>query len=299
MRALIAEDDPVSRRILQDTLEDWHYEVVVAGNGLEAWEVLQGENPPPLAILDWMMPGMSGVDICGKLRMERHGTYIYVLILTAKNEKRDIVAAMDAGADDYVSKPFDEQELRVRLRAGQRIVELQETLRFQATHDPLTGLLNHGSIVDLLDREIARAEREDTALGVIMADLDHFKRVNDAYGHLSGDEVLREASRRIPAALRPYDSVGRYGGEEFLIVLPGCDALGGVEVAERIRWSIASTPIRASEWDVPMTISLGVSVRQRGDHSGAAQLKKTADQALYRAKAAGRNRVEMLRLIVD
>lgn len=298
MRILIAEDDPVSRRILQDILEDWQYEVVATSNGNEAWEVLQHEKPPLLAILDWMMPGMSGVEICRRLRDSKKESYVYVLILTAKHEKQDIILAMDAGADDYVSKPFDDQELRVRLRAGQRIVELQETLRFQAAHDVLTGVWNRGMIIDILKRELDRSGRQNEPFGVIMADLDHFKDVNDTYGHQAGDEVLCEACRRMSGSLRSYDSLGRYGGEEFLIVLPGCNTSSILEVAERIRSRVASTPVATLEGQISITVSLGAAV-QSGDCHGPGAVTKAADDALYKAKANGRNCVELSILECD
>ena len=189
MRILVAEDEEVSRIKLQYLATSWGYEVVSARDGNEALAILEREDAPLLAILDWIMPGLDGPDICQRIRKTRRSPYIYVIMLTAKTDRQDIILGMDAGADDYVKKPFDPQELKVRLRAGQRIVELQEALRIQATHDALTGALNRGAIIEMLDRELARTEREGTTLGVVMADLDHFKQVNDRHGHQSGDEV--------------------------------------------------------------------------------------------------------------
>src|SRR6476660_5854864 len=242
MRILVAEDNPVFQSMLKNMLSKWGYEVVLAANGQDAWELLQRSPAPNLAILDWMMPGLDGVEVCRRIRAVAQQRYVYVLLLTAKTEQKDLVEGMDAGADDYITKPFNTHELRVRLRSGRRILELQEqllqaqdALREQATHDGLTGLWNRISILYILQKEAARAAREATPLAVLMADLDYFKQINDTHGHLAGDNVLRESARRLRANIRSYDAIGRYGGEEFLVVLPGCDQPGGLVQAERLR----------------------------------------------------------------
>jgi two-component system cell cycle response regulator len=202
MRILIAEDDPVSRRLLEAKLVNWGYEVVVTRDGNEAWQALQADDAPRLAILDWMMPGRDGVAVCREVRKGKGEPYTYLILLTAQAREEDLVTGMEAGADDYIAKPFKSSELKVRLRAGRRIIELQseliaarEALRAQATHDPLTGLWNHEEILRILGLELVRAKREGRHVGVIMADLDHFKRVNDTYGHMGGDAVLRAAAK--------------------------------------------------------------------------------------------------------
>jgi two-component system, cell cycle response regulator len=291
MRVLIADDDPVALLKLESVLEDWGYEVVIARDGTAAWDLLQRGDAPPLAILDWMMPGLDGVDICRKLRQAREGPYLYVIMLTGKTGRQDIVRGMEAGADDYVAKPFDQCELEVRIRAGRRIMELQEALQIQATRDSLTGIWNRRMIFEILERESARVGREGTSVGVIMADLDHFKRINDTLGHLVGDAVLREASRRMGSGLRPYDALGRYGGEEFLIVMPGCDLQKTLTAAERMRHAIAETPVAVSAVTTPITASFGAAAG-KGSSLDAEGLIRMADQALYRAKQGGRNRVE-------
>src|SRR5690349_18177056 len=219
-RILIAEDDPLSRRMLQSFLAKWDYEVIAAGTGTEALAALEQENAPPLAVLDWMMPGMEGPEVCREIRRHPERRYVYVILLTARSQKEDLLKGLEAGADDYLTKPFDAQEFRARLRVGQRILDLQhnlltatDELRFRATHDMLTGICNRASVLDALAREGSRQEREGGSFGVIMADLDHFKSVNDTYGHMAGDIVLKEAARRMTACVRPYDTVGRYGGE--------------------------------------------------------------------------------------
>jgi diguanylate cyclase (GGDEF)-like protein len=302
---LIAEDDPVFRHLLQSWLQKWDYRVVALSNGLDAWNVLQQDDAPKMAILDWMMPGMDGVEICSRVRGQKHGFYRYILLLTAKDNKNDVVAGLEAGADDYLTKPFDVDELRARVRSGRRILELQDALvkahdalQFEAVHDHLTGLLNRGAILDLLRREGARSQRAGDALGVMMIDIDHFKKINDSQGHLIGDVVLMEVAKRLSAAVRGYDAVGRYGGEEFLVVLPGCGPADLVTSAERLRNSIAECPVDTSAGLVPVTLSLGIlsllpGKRQSLDYEA---MLRAADQALYRAKANGRNRVEMASL---
>jgi two-component system, cell cycle response regulator len=303
MKILIAEDDQTSRRLLQVYLERWGYEVAVCQNGTQAWEQLQKTDTPRLAILDWMMPGKDGVELCREIRQRPGQPYVYVLLLTARNSRDDLIAGLDAGADDYLSKPFDKRELELRLRTGQRILNLQseliaarEALRVQATHDSLTGLWNRPAIAEALDKELCRAQRQELPLGLILADLDYFKAVNDSYGHHAGDAVLREAAHRMRAALRPYDTLGRYGGEEFLIVAPGCGLGSAVTVAERLRISIASQPIVLPEQNIIASACFGVASFSPGEVVDAGGLIRAADEALYRAKESGRNRVEVTTL---
>ena len=262
MKILIAEDETVSRRLLQNTLVKWGYEVVVCRDGQEAWEGLQTQDAPQLAILDWMMPKMDGLLVCKEIRKQSAEPYVYILLLTSKSQKEDLITGLEAGADDYLTKPFDAQELKAKLRAGMRILDLQtelinarEALRVQATQDPLTGLWNRGAILETLRREIARAKRERNSVAVVMADLDHFKRINDSYGHLAGDAALRQVADRMRSSIRPYDAIGRYGGEEFLILLPGCNIPGAATVAERLMTSIAGRPVDLAGEKLLITLS--------------------------------------------
>ncbi len=298
MRILIAEDDPISRRLLEVTLGKWGYEVISCPDGQSAWEILQQPEAPSLAILDWMMPGMDGLQVCREVRQLITEPYTYMLLLTAKSQKADIIAGLEAGADDYLTKPFDANELRMRLRAGRRILDLQEELIFvreelreQATHDSLTRLWNRAATCEILQRELERAEREELPLSLILADIDFFKRINDTYGHLAGDAVLRETAQCMKSFVRPYDGIGRYGGEEFLRVLPGCDTDGAVTLAERLRESIESSALVLAEGIIPITLSLGVSTNSITQDMET--LIGAADAALYRAKNNGRNRVEL------
>jgi len=301
MRILVAEDNPVFQGMLKNLLSKWGYDVVLATDGAEAWKKLQGPDAPYLALLDWMMPGLDGVEICRRVRAAAKERYVYVLLLTAKTEQKDLVEGMDAGADDYITKPFNTHELRVRLRAGRRILDLQQellvakdALREQATHDGLTGLWNRNAILEILQKELARSSRERSPLAVLMADLDNFKQINDTQGHLAGDAVLRETARRMSDHVRGYDSIGRYGGEEFLIILPGCDQAGGVGQAERVRASIGDRPFDVASASIKVTCSLGISCTHRADVTDIDTLIRSADAAMYHAKHRGRDRVEVL-----
>ncbi|MGH9503551.1 MAG: GGDEF domain-containing response regulator [Terriglobales bacterium] len=298
---LIAEDDPIFRQILETWLEKWHYRVTAVENGLDAWGVLQQKDAPQMAILDWMMPGLEGIELCRRIRTQESGPYKYVLLLTAKGSKEDVVAGLESGADDYLTKPFDVNELRARVRAGKRILELQGALlrvqtelQFQSAHDHLTGLWNRGAIAGLLHREAQRGVRTNEPLGVMMADVDHFKRINDSYGHQAGDAVLTEVARRMVASVRNYDYVGRYGGEEFLIVLGECTASDLTVTAERMRASVSGRPVETESGSIAVTVSVGLvaSPARSAALVKPEDLLRAADMALYRAKEKGRNRVE-------
>ena len=213
----------------------------------------------------------------------------------------DLVEGMDAGADDYITKPFHSEQLMVRLRAGQRILDLQQellatqkALEIRATHDGLTGLWNHAAILERLAEELNRAEREMASVGVILLDLDHFKRINDTYGHMVGDQVLKESARRMTLAVRSYDRVGRYGGDEFLIVAPGCDGQASVQVAERVCVEVAVTPFVIPNGNLTVTVSAGASVAIAAKKMARGLIIEVADRALYGAKEAGRNQVKWL-----
>lgn len=296
MEILIAEDDLVSRRLLETTLSKWGYQVVSCANGQEAWEVVQSGNAPKIMILDWMMPGYDGPQLCRMVRKLETPDYVYLILLTARVQKEDVVAGMDAGADDYITKPFNKQELQVRLRAGRRIIELQEQLltaqeqlRQEAIHDPLTGLLNRGAIEETLETELARVKRGAASLSVVMLDLDHFKVVNDTYGHLAGDSILRQTALRMNESIRAYDSVGRYGGEEFLLIFPNIDLPEAKELAERIRLSICEEMMDTPEGMIPVSASLGLVTITGDNKINQEELVSLADSAMYQAKANGRN----------
>jgi len=300
MRILIADDELISRKLLQKTLERAGYEVTAVENGRMAVEQLCPANGPRLALLDWVMPELDGPGVCREVRKRNEQSYVYMVLLTSKESKEDVVAGLESGADDYLTKPFDPEELKARLRTGLRILDLEdrlvearEEMRFQATHDGLTALWNRGMIVDLLGRELARSVRENLSTAILMCDLDHFKSVNDTYGHLVGDDVLRETAKRLLASVRSYDFVGRYGGEEFLVVLNNCNPSYAFARADEIRKAIAQKPVISSCGPIPITMSLGLLLNQEWGRRSAEDLLHEADVALYEAKVAGRNCVKL------
>jgi diguanylate cyclase (GGDEF)-like protein len=302
VRILIAEDDSTSRRILQAVLKKLGHEVESVENGALAWERLQREDAARLAILDWMMPGMDGVEVCRRLREAGKEDHVYVILLTSRAEKHDIVAGLGAGAKDYITKPFDPEELRARVATGCRVIELQAALEARlaelshameqieklARTDPLTGLANRRHFDELFERERGRASRLHNPICAITVDLDHFKRVNDQYGHAAGDHVLTAVADCFRRHLRPYDVVARFGGEEFVILVPGASLEQAVQIAERLRLAIRAIVLPELP---PVSASFGVAAFEAGEP--AESLLGRADAALYRAKHNGRDRVEV------
>jgi two-component system, cell cycle response regulator len=293
MKILLVEDSYLERRKLGAYLTDWGFEYQTVGSGTEAITLLEGANPPDLALLDWMLPGPDGIDVLRRIRELSPGTYVYTVMLTAKSQKQDRIAAMDAGADDYLSKPVDPAELRSRIMVGKRILDLQQSLRFAATHDFLTNLLNRSETLAALEREFARGGREEKPTAVILTDIDHFKQVNDTLGHAAGDEVLREVARRLKLDLRPYDLVGRYGGEEFLVILPGCNLENGARRADAIRSLVAKNSVHTPFGSISATVSMGVTATSASRDCSVSEFLREADVSLYEAKKKGRNRVEV------
>jgi two-component system cell cycle response regulator len=298
MKILLADDEPIARTMLEHWLTGWGYQVTCARDGEAALNAFKADPELRLAIIDWVMPKMDGTDVCRALRSGPQEPYVYVVLLTARDRKDDIVRGLDAGADDYLVKPCNPLELEVRLRTGRRLIELQqqlvrarEALRFEAMHDALTGLLNRRALLSLLDNEMARADRTGSPISVIMGDLDRFKAINDCYGHAAGDAVLREAAQRMKTGVRAYDSVGRVGGEEFMLILPDCPSRIGMIIADRLRELVCAAPIKTHAGEVAVTTSLGVASSEQVGRPSAEELTRAADAALYRAKHAGRNRV--------
>ena len=292
MKILIAEDDTISRLVLVATLKKLGHEVTATTDGQQAWEALSKEHFP-LLISDWMMPDMNGLELCRCIRAGNQTQYTYIILLTALSGKTSYLDGMDAGADDFITKPFDTDQFAARLRVADRILALHETLRTQAMFDGLTGLLNRTAITACLASEMERAAREGQPLSVVILDLDHFKQVNDVHGHAAGDAVLKEAAQRMKNSMRGYDQVGRYGGEEFLIVAPGCAGPNRLALAERVRGSIGSEPIQTSHGPLNVTCSLGAALACVSPREGADALIARADAALYNAKASGRNRTKL------
>jgi len=297
VKILVADDDAVSRHMMQRLLERSGYEVVTAQDGREAADWLAVEDGPRLALIDWMMPELDGPGVCRLVRSRHDRSYVYITLLTSKQSKEDIVTGLEAGADDYLTKPCNPDELKARLRTGMRILDLEnklidarEEMRFKATHDALTSLWNRGAILADLERELCRARREQGSVSILICDLDHFKQVNDVYGHLVGDEVLQQVAHRLLDSVRPYDAVGRYGGEEFLILMSGCSAALALRRADEVRDAMARRPFATTCGPLSVTVSIGVLTSSDWeDHFTTNQLLNEADRALYRAKARGRN----------
>lgn len=309
MKILIADDEATSRRLLEKTLERAGYEVVAVENGRLAVEQLNQPDGPRLALLDWVMPELDGPGVCRAVRhqLDQHEqAYVYMVLLTSKESKEDIVTGLESGADDYLTKPFDADELKARLRTGERIlllegrlVEAREMMRFKATHDALTSIWNRGVIMDLLGRELARSQRESGCTIVLLGDVDHFKLVNDTHGHPVGDQVLTEIARRLLLSIRSYDFVGRYGGEEFLLVLNNCNPLSAETRAEELRKVVSARPIQTTIGELQVSMSFGVLLSNDWGRRPVEELLFEVDAALYAAKAAGRNCVRIAKPNVE
>jgi two-component system cell cycle response regulator len=298
MSILVAEDNAVIQIVLREMLTHWGYEVILAPDGEDAWNRLRSLSAPRLAIVDWMMPRMQGPELCRRLRAETREPYTYVLMLTSRSETSDIVEGLDAGADDYLTKPFHAQELFARVRAGARMVRMheqllaaREELRERACTDDLTRLPNRFSILETLDGALSQADRQGEPLSVVLVDVDRFRQINDSFGHLAGDLVLRECGGRIRAAAPVEATAGRYGGEEFLVVLPGIGRASAVEAGDRILAAIAAETFHAGAASFPVTCSAGVAGRDIPYSADAASLLRAADEALQSARAERRERL--------
>ena len=304
MKILLAEDIEVTRKLVKKLLEDKGYEVVEAADGQEAWEIFQKEKEKiHIALIDWLMPRLNGIQLCKKIKATEIPGYVYTIFLTGKVDIDNVVAGLGAGADDYVTKPFDKRELFSRIDVGMRYVQLQQKL-MEANHklrilsitDGLTQILNRRALLERLEEELYRASRENVFFCLIMLDIDHFKRVNDEYGHQAGDKVLVEVVNRVKSKLRPYDIIGRYGGEEFLVGVFGADKETGIKKAEDFRKCVDEKEFVYNGKKLKISISLGISYQKIKDSKSDIpqlldDLTKKADDALYRAKETGRNKV--------
>ena len=299
MQLLIADDDLTSRTLLEGLTRLWGYEPIAVEDGEAAWQVLQQDNPPRLLLIDWEMPHLNGLGLCQRIRRSPDSNPAYIILLTARSESVDIVAGLEMGANEYITKPFNSIELQARLLVGKRMLDLQaelnqakEQLAFQASHDVLTGLLNRRAIMDALNKEVARAQRQKQPLCVGLCDIDFFKRINDSHGHIAGDHILQEVAHLITEELRPFDWVGRYGGEEFLLVLNAAQD-DAHKLLNRLRLVIANAAFSFAQQTLNVTISCGVTIYvPPEDDRDILTLIDTADKALYAAKKGGRNRVE-------
>jgi predicted signal transduction protein with EAL and GGDEF domain len=311
MKILIADDSAISRCLVQKTLECGGYEVLAVENGRSAAECLSSADGPRLALLDWVMPELDGLSVCRQIRCLSNHPYIYMILLTSNESKEDMVRGFEAGADDYLTKPFDPEELKARLRAGQRILRLQDKLIQDARQDPLTRLPNRAFFLDQLAGCVKRAKRRpDYIFAVLFVDIDGFKIVNDSLGHFAGDQLIVQLAERLVSSVRREDVVScsadangevrqrgedtlaRMGGDEFTILIVDIrDASDGIRVAERIQQKLAS-PFLISGQEVSITASIGIALSATGYSTGE-DILRDADTAMYRAKALGKSRYEI------
>lgn len=297
IRLLIAEDDRTSRAMLCTVVSSWGFTPVPAADGREALRLLQEPPAPQLALIDWNIPAPGGPELCRLVRLFFGAGLPYLIFLTARTEKKDIVAGLEAGADDYLTKPYDPEELQARLRVGRRMINLytalvttRDKLAHEASHDHLTGCLNRRAILEELARRLAAARAPATPPGVAMFDLDHFKKVNDRHGHPGGDKALRAFVARVGRHLRPGELLGRMGGEEFLLIIPGRSPAGQAALCEEIRQALAGRPLALPGGIQRLTVSIGLAIAAGGEKD-IYRLLGAADRALYRAKRLGRNRL--------
>lgn len=305
---LVAEDHAATRRFLEKLLTKAGYEVTTTRNGREALDRFR-QTFHPIVLIDWIMPEVNGLELCAALRENPDQGYVYIIFVTARNSKDDLVEALQVGADDYVTKPFDRGELLARIKTGVRVLALErslkeanEEIRMMSVLDPLTGLYNRRYLNEHLEQEVKRSLRYGHALHIALCDIDHFKTVNDTYGHQVGDDVLSAFGDFMKSSIRQkVDWVARYGGEEFVLVFPETDARGARTVSERLREAIAQKRFEAREKTIQITASFGISGFHPDHHERTLSpdtLLMKADHSLFKAKQGGRNRVEVFTMPV-
>ncbi len=298
---LLAEDDPVTLLTTRRFLQKSGYRVTTVDNGQAAFAALR-EHFFPIVITDWEMPELDGPALCRQIRATSFPGYVYTLLLTARTSRDHILAGLEAGADDYLTKPLDEAQLIARLKTAHRIIELErrltsaneQAIKLSIT-DALTGCFNRRHFMSEFPRELDRSRRFGTPVSLVMCDIDHFKRINDTHGHQTGDEVLRAVAQVFRNTIRPTtDWITRYGGEEFAVILPGTDLKGAMILAERLRQNLAMHDIAIPQGVLRATASFGVASELRvwpAEGATAEQFLAAADVCLYASKRAGRNRV--------
>ena len=302
MKILIADDEPIGRRVLAKRLEGWGHEVLIAEDGEQAFRMFQ-EHETRMVITDWMMPLLDGPGLCSRIRETEKDSenLCFIILLTSKDTSEDLATGIEAGANDFITKPFHRLELQARLANGQRILELQAELQKKkaaadhlARTDALTELMNRRAMLDTMRLDEDRMRREQRPLGLVMVDIDKFKAINDDYGHAVGDQVLQGAAECFASTVRGGDYVGRWGGEEFLIALPGADIIQCAEVAERCRTQLAAMRFDDGKGNhLQVTASFGTATAEGADRAELLDLVDHADRALYWAKGSGRNRVKI------
>lgn len=296
-RILVVDDDPNNLRLVAETLDGLGYALETATDGVQAIERVR-ESAPDLLILDVMMPKMNGLEVCRIVKSLSADAFIPIILVTVKGDVDSKVTGLKLGADDYLAKPYNPLELRARVASMLRIKALQDKINSKRRElealsmtDDLTGLYNHRAMQQRLKDEFMRAQRYNDPLSLLMIDVDHFKKVNDRYGHLFGDYVLSELAQVLGTCVREIDLLARYGGEEFLVILPQTHFSGSLAVAERIWRTVAKHDFHDNNITHPITVSVGISFYPNKNVSTVDQLVAFADQALYQAKREGRNRI--------
>ena len=305
LKILVVDDEQIDRRVVEKTLARLGHDVILADSGEAAWKIIQ-EEPIRFVLTDWNMPLMTGIDLIKKIRSTTLPSYVYTILVTSNSKDEDIVKGLYAGADDYITKPFNPTELEARVAVGERMLALEDGL-MQANNqleklamvDSLTGLLNRRAIYKFARGELERARRVSEPISVIFLDIDKFKSVNDEFGHLTGDEALRLVAQVIKKRSRAYDGLGRWAGDEFLVVLPGASAIDAQKAATRIVEGIAATKLAIPDGGI-LSLSASAGVTTQAKMTGAIAILddiiQAADEALYRAKDAGGNQVAATRL---
>jgi two-component system cell cycle response regulator len=299
MKVLLAENDVAFCESLEKDIKEWGYQVIPANNGKEAWKILENEEIR-LAILDSKITDIDGFELCRKIRrniQENKSKNIYIILLINKGHKDDKVKGLSLGADDYLIKPFDFLDLKTRIQNGDRIIKIEDSFKILATYDRLTKLLTRTRIIEFLNEELNRGWRENHPTGVIMVDVDRFKRINDTFGHSTGDDILVEVASRIKKTIRPYDKAGRYGGDEMLLVLPNCSLTNLKAITDRLRRTVSEKTIQTESKGLEITLSFGATSSEISPEASVDDLIKTSDNALLLAKKKGRNWVVIAKTV--
>lgn len=291
-KILVVDDNILNIRLLKDILEDENYTVFQINNSIEVLDIVN-DVKPDVILLDIMMPEMDGFEVCKALKDDFEAKDIPIIMVTAKTESSDLKKALEIGAFDYIKKPIDEVEVIARVQSALRFKEYQEKLKEMASKDGLTGVYNHALLIELFEKELNKQERNAGNISFVMLDIDYFKKVNDNYGHISGDIVLKGLSQILESSTRSSDIVGRFGGEEFSIVLPEISADEAYKLCDRIRQTIENYDFFISEIAIKITVSMGIYFKTSKDSISSKEIIKNADTALYTAKHRGRNRVEV------
>lgn len=291
-KILVVDDTKLNIKLLTNILESEGYIVYSVDNGLKVQDLAHSIKPD-IILLDIVMPVMDGFEVCGILKSDYELKDIPVIMVTSKTNGSDVKRALDLGAFDYIKKPVDEWEVIARVQSALRLKLYQDKLKDMAVKDSLTGIFNHGLLIELLDKEISKQERKGYDICFAMMDIDYFKKVNDTYGHASGDVILKELSGILKDSLRKSDIIGRYGGEEFGIILPEVSQTDACRLCERIRHNVEGHCFMADDTCIHITISIGICFKRAKDSMSCTEMVKIADEALYMSKTKGRNRIEI------